>query len=266
MYYPKRFEIGSFDDLKEINEKISDAEMNHDTAFFELLMSDDLVFRRSNGRFTGKTQFIQDLPNTSYDLLEATEHRLIPFNPDTAYTISRVIAKGKRPDGSEFGGTNINVRFFRRSVNGWMLYAWHNTIATGEDKKQEKNFTGTVTALTILEQPGKKDYEVFFHPGARTYWHIHSEVQKLFIISGTAFVVMKIDGNDKHNTLSAGENIAITPGIMHWHGASPDTFMIHVASNSYNDLPNTYWFNEVTHEECNPPKMSRTYHRSRLTI
>jgi len=258
--------MGAFDDLKELDLQVRVAEMDRNTSFFETLLSEDLVFRRASGKFVDKTQYLQDLPQTSYHLLEVTSQHLIPINNNIAYTISRVVAIGKTTKGVEFGGTFINVRFYRFEDEKWTLYAWHNTIAANGEPKDEKSFTGTVATRVLLEQPGKKDYEVFFHPGARTYWHIHTQVQKLFIASGHAVVVMKIDGNDKYESLSAGENIEIPPGIMHWHGASADTFMVHVACNSYNDLPNTYWFNEVTDDECHPPRSSRNYTRSRITI
>ncbi len=258
--------MGAFDDLKELDLKVHAAEMAHDTAFFESLMSEDLVFRRASGKFANKAQYLQDFPQTTYDMLEVTLPHLISINNNQAYSVNRVVANGKNEKGMEFGGTFINVRFYRFTDDQWTLYAWHNTITTNAEPKEEKSFTGTVATKIILEQPGKKDYEVFFHPGARTYWHIHTQVQKLFIVSGNAVVVMKIEGKEKYESLTAGENIEIPPGIMHWHGSSADSYMIHVASNSYNDLPNTYWFNEVTDEECHPPRSSRNYSRSRITI
>jgi quercetin dioxygenase-like cupin family protein len=258
--------MGTFNDLKDLDHQLRDAEMDHNSAFFESLLSNELVFRRASGKFVNKTQYLHDLPQSSYYLLESTNQHLIPINNEIAYTINRVVAAGKTPNGVEFDGTFINVRFFRLADDKWNLYAWHNTIASNVEIKDDKSFTGTVSTLTLLEKPGKKDYEVFFHPGARTYWHIHTQVQKLFIVSGEAIVVMKIDGKDKYDTLSAGEHIRIPPGVMHWHGASPDTFMIHIASNSYNDLPNTYWFNEVMDDECHPPRSSRNYSRSKSTI
>src|SRR5688572_10767652 len=188
--------MGAFDDLKELDLQVHVAEMDHNTAFFQSLMGEDLVFRRESGKFVNKAGYLQDLPQTTYHLLEVTNQHLIPINNSIAYTIDRVVANGKVPTGMEFSGTFINVRFYRFEDEKWILYAWHNKAATNDETKDEKSFTGTVATKIILEQAGKKDYEVFFHPGARTYWHIHTQVQKLFIVSGNAIVIMKVNGND----------------------------------------------------------------------
>ena len=67
---------------------------------------------------------------------------------------------------------------------------------------------------------------VHFAPGARTAWHSHAVGQYLHVTEGTAFVQER-DG--ELAVLRAGDTIYTPPGVEHWHGASPDSFMVHLA-------------------------------------
>ncbi len=112
-------------------------------------------------------------------------------------------------------------------------------------------FSGDVHPTIILsgEAPSKvRVASVHFAPGARTAWHSHAVGQYLHITEGTAFVQER--GGNKE-ILKPGDTIYTAPGVEHWHGASPDSFMVHMAiwEAPTTDEPETNWGEHVTDEE-----------------
>ena len=87
---------------------------------------------------------------------------------------------------------------------------------------------------------------VSFEPGSRNNWHQHSGGQILIVTSGTCFFQEK--GKPKQ-IYKAGEVIKIAPGVMHWHGASADAAMTHLAVNTNTQKGLVDWMEKVTDEE-----------------
>ena len=67
---------------------------------------------------------------------------------------------------------------------------------------------------------------VRFTPGARTNWHSHPLGQTLHCTDGTGLVATR-DGNAI--LMRAGDTVHTPPGEEHWHGATADTMMCHLA-------------------------------------
>ncbi|MGW1024817.1 (R)-mandelonitrile lyase [Streptomyces sp. NPDC002577] len=92
---------------------------------------------------------------------------------------------------------------------------------------------------------------VRFAPGARTAWHRHAAGQTLHVVSGTALIGTR-DGTvfEAH----PGETVSCPPGAEHWHGATPDHFMEHLAmwEGTGDDSPETVW--AVTDEQYAGPR------------
>jgi quercetin dioxygenase-like cupin family protein len=116
-------------------------------------------------------------------------------------------------------------------------------------------FTGDVYPTIILagEEPSRvRMGSVHFSPGARTAWHSHAVGQYLHIVEGIAHVQER---DSKVKSLGPGSTIYTAPGVEHWHGASSDSFMVHLAlwEAQPADLrePETKWGNHVTDEEYN---------------
>jgi quercetin dioxygenase-like cupin family protein len=102
-------------------------------------------------------------------------------------------------------------------------------------------FTGEAWRDTILpRQDGVAMADVFFSPGARTYWHAHHGGQILMIRAGEGFV----GDDDGVVRVSAGDTIWTPPGVRHWHGATPDRFMVHTAVS----ISGVDWFDAVPEE------------------
>lgn len=119
-------------------------------------------------------------------------------------------------------------------------------------KTPPERFTGDVW-LDMLVEPQDGDQRttvglVRFAPGARTAWHSHARGQFLHVLAGTALM----GGRD--GTIARaipGETLYCPPGEDHWHGATPDSFMEHLAISEAADDParSTVWLEHVTDEE-----------------
>ena len=94
------------------------------------------------------------------------------------------------------------------------------------------HFTGQVWLDPLLDKGGEADglrmYRVFFEPGARTHWHVHPGGQVLFVLAGRARTGAR---GEAARELAAGDVAYTPPGQWHWHGAGPDEYMIHLATN-----------------------------------
>ncbi|MEY9908307.1 quercetin dioxygenase-like cupin family protein [Catenulispora sp. MAP12-49] len=88
---------------------------------------------------------------------------------------------------------------------------------------------------------------VRFTPGARTRWHNHPLGQVLVVTNGTALVQRR---GGEVETVPAGDTVRIEAGEWHWHGATPDAAMTHLAIEELPEDGRTAEFAEaVTDEE-----------------
>ena len=111
--------------------------------------------------------------------------------------------------------------------------------------KAEPEFHGRdVTALD--EKPQGNIAHFRFEPGARTKWHSHEGGQIILVEEGVARTQVK---GGPVIELHAGETIYCPPGVIHWHGSSPDK-----AGVQYNiSRGGITWLNEVTDAEFHAP-------------
>src|ERR1700712_6036858 len=125
------------------------------------------------------------------------------------------------------------------------------TIDPETSKGLAEWFTCDVYPTIILagEAPSRvRMGSVHFAPCARTAWHSHAVGQYLHIVEGTALVQER--GGDIAR-LKPGETVYTAPGVEHWHGASPDSFMVHLAiwEGPADGSDETTWGDHVTDEE-----------------
>jgi quercetin dioxygenase-like cupin family protein len=83
---------------------------------------------------------------------------------------------------------------------------------------------------------------VTFAPTGRTAWHTHLQGQTLLIVSGRGLVQKR---GEAVVAFSAGDVVRIEAGEEHWHGAAPDSLMVHFALQA----GETVWLAKVTDEE-----------------
>jgi quercetin dioxygenase-like cupin family protein len=115
----------------------------------------------------------------------------------------------------------------------------------------EEWFTGDVWLdAASVPSPGAGVFRVLFEPGARTNWHTHPEGQFLYVVTGTGRAQREGESFVK---IEAGDVVFFAPNEKHWHGAGPDTFMVHIAiTPAISTEGGTDWMEPVTDEEYSP--------------
>jgi 4-carboxymuconolactone decarboxylase len=113
----------------------------------------------------------------------------------------------------------------------------------------EERFTGVVwlNMLVLPNEPyGLSMGHVTFEPGARSDWHRHPGGQLLLVTEGKGYYQEK---GLSIQIINKGELIKCPPGIEHWHGATPDAEMSHVALSANLDKGPVTWLQKVTDAE-----------------
>ena len=83
-------------------------------------------------------------------------------------------------------------------------------------------------------------------PGARTFWHTHPAGQRMLIVFGKGLIG---DENGNVHVVRPGDNVWCPPGLKHWHGATPDTAMVHMAITNMKGGKNVTWMEEVSDKD-----------------
>lgn len=104
-------------------------------------------------------------------------------------------------------------------------------------------FSGSVWGDTVLPETDQITINnVHFQPGGRTYWHTHGLGQVLVVTAGEGFV---FDRTGFGARIRTGDIVHIPGGTEHWHGATRDSFMTHIAIS----VQGHDWLDEVADSE-----------------
>jgi quercetin dioxygenase-like cupin family protein len=87
---------------------------------------------------------------------------------------------------------------------------------------------------------------VTFEPGARTAWHTHPAGQTLIVVSGLGLV--QKEGKTSIE-IHPGDVIYFEPNEKHWHGASKDKSMSHIAIQEEVNGEVVTWMEKVSDEQ-----------------
>ena len=88
---------------------------------------------------------------------------------------------------------------------------------------------------------------VHFTPGARTAWHAHPHGQTIFVTEGVGLCQRE---GGRVEVIRPGDRVFFEPGEEHWHGATPNRFMAHVAIQEADESGSPVtWGEHVTDEE-----------------
>ncbi len=110
-------------------------------------------------------------------------------------------------------------------------------------------FTGTVWQDPVVETPEParaRAVSVRFDPGARTNWHTHPLGQTLHVLSGLGRV--QVWGGPVRE-IRPGDTVWIPPHEKHWHGASPEVAMVHLAIHEALGGSHVDWLEPVSDED-----------------
>ncbi len=111
------------------------------------------------------------------------------------------------------------------------------------------NFTGSVRVEMLFEARDPSHASggsVTFEPRARTAWHSHPRGQILIITAGTGRVQL---WGGPMEEIQAGDVVRIPAGQKHWHGASPQGSMTHIAISEHRDGTAVEWMEKVRDDQ-----------------
>ena len=122
--------------------------------------------------------------------------------------------------------------------------------AVPSQRRPPEQFTGAAFGDVIHEPTTKDDGSrvnlVLFEPGARTWWHRHERGQTIYVTAGQGFI--KTEGQAGAR-ITAGDTVIVSPGEWHWHGGTPETFVLHLTVNTGNEGSTEWRGVEVADEE-----------------
>lgn len=107
-------------------------------------------------------------------------------------------------------------------------------------------FTGAVRLEPLVQPlpPARvAGVSVTFQPGARTAWHTHPLGQMLIVTAGVGRA--QREGGSVEE-IGPGDVVLFQPGEKHWHGATPDSSMTHIAVQEALDGKAVDWLGHVT--------------------
>ena len=114
-------------------------------------------------------------------------------------------------------------------------------------KGPAESFSGAVRVDPLFPKPQGPTHAtgsyVTFEPGARTAWHTHPAGQTLVVTAGVGRVQR---WGDAVQEIRPGDVVWIPPGQRHWHGATPNTAMTHMAITELADGKAVDWLEKVS--------------------
>jgi quercetin dioxygenase-like cupin family protein len=120
-------------------------------------------------------------------------------------------------------------------------------------ERRTTTFSGEVWIDGVLqaadEEVSVAVNNVFFAPGSRTHWHFHEHGQVIQVVSGAGLICAQ---GEQAQAIGAGDTVWTEPGVAHWHGGGPQTFLLHLATS----LGTTNWLGPVTDEEYAAARMA----------
>lgn len=121
------------------------------------------------------------------------------------------------------------------------------------DKITNENFVGTAWVNYLVETDTTHNVNmgsVTFEPGARTNWHSHKGGQILLVIEGKGLYQEK---GKPIKIIKKGNVIKCPPNIEHWHGATPNEAMTHIAIGTNTNTGGAVWLDPVKDEDYKYP-------------
>jgi quercetin dioxygenase-like cupin family protein len=111
-------------------------------------------------------------------------------------------------------------------------------------------FTGSVYIDAVAAPSGASRVSastVHFTPGARTAWHTHPNGQTIYVLEGIGLAQSR---GGPIELIRPGDRVFFEPGEDHWHGATANRFMTHLAMLDVgDDGASATWGDHVMDEE-----------------
>ena len=161
--------------------------------------------------------------------------------------LSQVVAS--RPDQEEVASGDAQPSGEDESEDRSMRPKRDTVFPRGTRVTNHDNFTGPVWVEMVVTEAETFDTRagnVTFEPGSRTDWHAHPGGQILFVTGGAGY---HQERGEPVELVRKGDVVKVAPGVEHWHGATPDTEMTHMAVATQDSEGETNWLGPVTDDE-----------------
>jgi quercetin dioxygenase-like cupin family protein len=146
--------------------------------------------------------------------------------------------------------TGLSLTACKNNIKTEAMTTTNNTgIFPKGEKLTNGYFTGNAYLMPLLPKDSNNNFamgSVTFDPGARTNWHTHPKGQVLIITEGQGWYQEK---GKPAQVIKKGDVINIPENVEHWHGASADSALIHIAITNYEAEENVVWLKPVSDEE-----------------
>jgi len=123
------------------------------------------------------------------------------------------------------------------------------TIFPKGERAPADYFTGTAWVKILVPKDERGNYSignVVFEPGCRNNWHTHPAGQILLVIEGKGFYQEK---GGPARLLGKGDVVVIPSHVEHWHGATRDNRLTHIAVTNITTPGVVEWLKPVTDKE-----------------
>lgn len=117
------------------------------------------------------------------------------------------------------------------------------------EKITDEHFIGAVWVETLVPKDSTFNCQianVTFEPGARNNWHKHPGGQILLVTGGIGYYQ---EEGKPAQAIREGDIVKINPNVKHWHGAAPDSWLVHIAVIANPQKGDAVWLEPVTDSE-----------------
>lgn len=110
-----------------------------------------------------------------------------------------------------------------------------------------ENFIGNayLSMLSVEDEFHCPIGNVTFEPGSRNHWHTHPGGQILLVSGGEGWYQ---EEGKKAQKIKEGDIIKISENIKHWHGATKDSYLVHLAISTNTQKGIVEWLEPVDEE------------------
>lgn len=130
-----------------------------------------------------------------------------------------------------------------------------NSVIFQKGNKMPKPFNKKFIGQAYLQMlvPGDTEFNcpignVTFEPGCRNNWHKHPGGQILLVTGGRGWY--QEEGTPARE-LRAGDVIKIPANVKHWHGATRDSWFVHLSVETNSQEGPAEWLDPVSDNEYN---------------